>query len=178
MEGAFAETLEFVELKYLRAFSLQEVARELRKFNYNAFKDADLKRKIKKLTDLGYAALSEDKFTQLLDAISSMSENYAMAKVCDYKDRTKCDLSLEPELTETLATSRDPEELKHYWIQWYDAAGAPTRENFQKYVELNKEAAELNGKVIVTSHLNLYSKPNLSHRFHLGSRSLVGRLRG
>lgn len=145
---------------------MQEVARELRKFNYKDFKDADLKRKIKKMTDLGYAALAEDKFTQLLDAISSMSENYAMAKVCDYKDRTKCDLSLEPELTETLATSRDPEELKHYWIQWYDAAGAPTRDNFLKYVQLNKEAAELNGIVQLALLTKQLPNSNSINRLH------------
>uniref|UniRef100_A0A8W7P386 Angiotensin-converting enzyme n=1 Tax=Anopheles coluzzii TaxID=1518534 RepID=A0A8W7P386_ANOCL len=51
-----------------------------------------------------------------------MQENYAKVKVCDYRDNSKCDLALEPELTEIMATSRDPEELKYYWQQWYDAA--------------------------------------------------------
>ncbi|XP_055593793.1 angiotensin-converting enzyme-like isoform X2 [Uranotaenia lowii] len=122
----------------------KDVARELLKYDYKNFKDQDLKRKIRKLTDLGYAALPEDKFTQLLDAVSSMSENYAKVKVCDYKNRSKCDLALEPELTEIFATSRDPEELKYYWTQWYDAAGTPTRKDFDAYVSLNREAAQMN----------------------------------
>lgn len=125
---------------------LQEVARELRKYDWQNFKNGDLKRMFKKMTDLGYAALPEAKFTELLDAISSMSENYATAKVCDYKNRDKCDLALEPELTEIFATSRDPEELKYYWAQWYDKAGTPTREAFDKYIKLSNEAAKLNSK--------------------------------
>ncbi|XP_039447371.1 angiotensin-converting enzyme-like isoform X2 [Culex pipiens pallens] len=122
----------------------KEVARELRKYDWQNFKNGDLKRMFKKMTDLGYAALPEAKFTELLDAISSMSENYATAKVCDYKNREKCDLALEPELTEIFATSRDPEELKYYWTQWYDKAGTPTREAFDKYIKLSNEAAKLN----------------------------------
>lgn len=40
--------------------------------------------------------------------------------------------------------SEDPEELKYYWTQWYNAAGTPTREHFDTYLRLNKEAAILN----------------------------------
>lgn len=124
----------------------QEVARELRQYDYNSFKDADLKRRIKKLTDLGYAALSEEKFSQLVDAISRMQENYATAKVCEYRNETNCNFGLEPELTLKLAKSRDPEELKHYWVQWHNVAGKPVRKDFDEYVTLNREAAQLNSK--------------------------------
>lgn len=48
------------------------------------------------------------------------------------------------ELTEILDKSEDPEELKYYWEQWYNLAGKPVRKHFDKYVELNKEAAILN----------------------------------
>ncbi|XP_049548319.1 angiotensin-converting enzyme-like [Anopheles darlingi] len=122
----------------------KEVARELRLYDYNSFKDADLKRRIKKLTDLGYAALSEEKFSQLVDAISRMQENYATAKVCEYRNDTNCNFGLEPELTLKLAKSRDPEELKHYWVQWHSVAGKQVRKDFDEYVTLNREAAQLN----------------------------------
>lgn len=49
------------------------------------------------------------------------------------------------ELTEILASSRNEEELRYYWLEWYNKAGTPTRESFQKYIDLNKEAAVLNG---------------------------------
>ena len=78
-----------------------------------------------------------------------MSSNYATVKVCDFNDPTKCDLSLEPEIDEIIAKSRDPEELKYYWKQWYDKAGAPTREDFQTYVDLSREAALLNSEYII-----------------------------
>lgn len=123
---------------------LKEVARELRLYDFNSFKDADLKRRIKKLTDLGYAALDEPKFSQLVDAISRMQENYATAKVCQYRNESNCNFGLEPELTETLAKSRDPEELKYYWVQWHEVAGKPVRKDFDEYVALNREAAQLN----------------------------------
>lgn len=50
------------------------------------------------------------------------------------------------ELTEILLKSEDPEELKYYWTQWYDLAGTPTRKDFETYLQLNKEAANLNSE--------------------------------
>uniref|UniRef100_A0A2C9GRB9 Uncharacterized protein n=1 Tax=Anopheles arabiensis TaxID=7173 RepID=A0A2C9GRB9_ANOAR len=132
------------EVAAANAVFLKEVANTLKKYEYESFSDEDLKRKIRKLTKLGYSVLPEDTFAEMLDAINRMQENYAKVKVCDYRDNSKCDLALEPELTEIMATSRDPEELKYYWQQWYDAAGAPTRDDFQKYVDLNGVAARMN----------------------------------
>lgn len=50
------------------------------------------------------------------------------------------------EITSVLDSSNDPEELKYYWQEWYNKAGAPVRADFDKYVALNKEAAVLNSK--------------------------------
>lgn len=47
-------------------------------------------------------------------------------------------------MTEIFQKNDDPEELKYYWTQWYDAAGTPNRANFETYLRLNKEAAILN----------------------------------
>lgn len=55
-----------------------------------------MKRQFKELSKLGYAALPADKFEQLNDALNAMQGNYAKVHVCDYKNRTKCDLQLEP----------------------------------------------------------------------------------
>lgn len=104
-----------------------------------------MKRQLKGLTKLDYAYLPEDKYKQLLDALSAMENNYATIKICSYKEPTKCDLQLEPEITEILAQSRDEAELKYYWQQWYNKAGTPVKESFQKYIDLNKESALLNG---------------------------------
>lgn len=98
------------------------------------------------MSSLGDAALPDDKYRQLLEAVSAMESNYAKVRVCDYKDKSKCDLQLEPEIESILETSRDPEELQYYWQQWYDKAGAPTRKHFDTYVRLTNEAAVLNSE--------------------------------
>lgn len=54
------------------------------------------------------------------------------------------------DITEIFAKSQDPEELKHTWLQWHDAAGAPARNNFTQYVQLDNEAAKLNGNDTAT----------------------------
>uniref|UniRef100_A0AAG5DVE8 Angiotensin-converting enzyme n=1 Tax=Anopheles atroparvus TaxID=41427 RepID=A0AAG5DVE8_ANOAO len=120
------------------------IAQELQQIAYDRLESDDLKRRLKKLAKLNYAALPEEKFRELLGSIASMESNYAKIKLCPYGQTSNCDLSLEPELTEIFANHRNPEELKYYWVQWYNSAGAPARTSFQKYVELNREAALLN----------------------------------
>lgn len=45
---------------------------------------------------LGTSALPEDLNERLITAISNMQTTYAKATICDYKDRSKCDLHVEP----------------------------------------------------------------------------------
>lgn len=120
------------------------IAQELQLIAIDRLESDDLKRRVRNLAKLNYAALPEEKFRELLGSIASMESNYAKVKLCPFGESSKCDISLEPELTEIFASNRNPEELKYYWVQWYNSAGAPARESFQKYVELNREAALLN----------------------------------
>lgn len=73
-----------------------------------------------------------------------MENIYSTAKICDYKNQTKCDLALEPEITELLMKSRDPEELKFIWTQWRKATGEKMKTLYIKYVELSNMVATLN----------------------------------
>jgi len=66
----------------------KEVAGDTAKFQWRSFQSEDLKRQFKALNKLGYAALPEADFTELLQSISAMETNYAKVKVCDYKDKS------------------------------------------------------------------------------------------
>lgn len=47
-----------------------------------------------------------------------MMNTYSTAKIFSFKTSTDCDLLLEPNLINTMATSRDPKELKFVWLEW------------------------------------------------------------
>ncbi|KFB53820.1 hypothetical protein ZHAS_00022061 [Anopheles sinensis] len=127
----------------------KNLANELQKYDYKSFTDADLKRRIFKLTKIGYQALSEDKLNQLIDVITRINTNYNNVNVCQFQNETNCNIKVVVTLNsewKMMAKSRDPEELKHYWVQWHDAAGKPVRKDFEKYVTLRQEAAQLNSE--------------------------------
>ncbi|XP_061387295.1 angiotensin-converting enzyme [Musca vetustissima] len=132
------------EISAENAKFMKEVAKDLLKFNWRTYSSADVKRQFKILSKTGYSALPAEDYAELLEVLSSMEANFAKVRVCDYKDSEKCDLSLDPEVEEIITKSRDPEELKHYWVQFYDKAGAPTRKSFERYIELNAKSAKLN----------------------------------
>lgn len=125
----------------------QQTSEEIRTFNWRKFKSDDLKRQFKALSKLGYAALPEDEYAEYLETMSKMEANYAKVKVCDYKNPAKCDLSLEPEIEDIFVKSRDPEELKYYWREFYDKAGTAARGYFEKYIVFNTKAAKLNSEI-------------------------------
>uniref|UniRef100_T1PCB8 Angiotensin-converting enzyme n=1 Tax=Musca domestica TaxID=7370 RepID=T1PCB8_MUSDO len=132
------------EISAENAKFMKEVAKDIQKFNWRSYGSADVRRQFKILSKTGYSALPEEDYAELLDVLSSMESNFAKVRVCDYKNGEKCDLSLDPEVEEIITKSRDPEELKHYWVQFYDKAGTPTRKSFERYIELNTKSAKLN----------------------------------
>jgi peptidyl-dipeptidase A len=140
------------------------VANDLSVFDYKNFQNKTLKRLIKFLTNIGDAKLSENDFNDIQEAVTNMQSTYAKVKVPDFKDRTKL-VSLEPEITEAFAKSRNPEELKYYWTKWYNAAGLPSKNNYFNYVKLRNKAAKLNGNLTLIIFLK---RNDVSYMFCIG----------
>ncbi|XP_069674785.1 angiotensin-converting enzyme-like isoform X1 [Periplaneta americana] len=149
-EWAYASNITDENLKNKLAVSAEAAKfakqqwQETIKYPWTTYKDPDIRRQFQKQSVLGYAALDEDKYEKYDQLVSDMSSIYSKAKICDYKNPNKCDLSLEPELVEILAKSRDPEELKHVWVEWRKVSGEKCRGMFEHYVALSNEAATLN----------------------------------
>ncbi|GBP18262.1 Angiotensin-converting enzyme [Eumeta japonica] len=138
---------------------------ETKMFQWQDYQDYTLRRMFKKYSQLGVAALPDDKYEQLIKTISDMESNYATSKICAYGNPDKCDLELEPDITEIFTKSQNPEELKHAWVEWHKAAGARARGNFTRYVELDNEAAVLNDyKNVAEWWLSEYEVPDFEQQ--------------
>lgn len=74
----------------------KEYWKETMTYIWHEFEDEDLKRMFKKYAVLGTSALPEDLNHRLIQAINNMKSTYAKATICDYSNRTKCDLHVEP----------------------------------------------------------------------------------
>lgn len=141
-------SLRRMEANTLYAKYEQDNALKFKKFDITSFKNEDLKRQIKKIINLGDSYLSDEKFNELKNAISNMETVYSQTKIPSYKD-AKILFSLDPDITQVLGESQDPEELKYYWKNWYDNVGTKNKKDFFKYVELRNEAAQLNSKFVL-----------------------------
>jgi len=122
----------------------KKLGKEAQSFDLNQIQDYDVKRKLNMLKNIGTAALPEDKLSEFLDLTTSMAEMYSTAKVPS-RDNRRHQLSLEPEVSEVMARSRDPEELRYYWEQWRRATGERMGDQYRQYIDLYNEAATLNG---------------------------------
>jgi len=122
----------------------KKFGKEAQKFDVTQIKDKDVIRKLKLMKNIGTAALPEDELRKFISLTANMGKMYSTAKVLDFETKQK-QYSLEPELTEVLAKSRNPDELKYYWKQWRESSGKEIRGMYHTYVGLYNKAAKLNG---------------------------------
>merc|ERR1711874_88208 len=120
------------------------LGKEAQKYDISKINDYDVKRKLKLMKNIGTSILPKDKLKAFIDLTTEMGKTFSTAKVLDYKTKST-KFSLEPELSEILANSRDPAELQYYWEEWRAASGQQIREMYGQYVDLYNEAAQLNG---------------------------------
>lgn len=118
---------------------------KLLEYDYQKFSDPDLRRKFKLMTKLGDTLLPEEQFKNLTEIVAGMSNIFATSEFPSYKNAS-VNVTLNPDLYSIFSSSRDAEELKYYWKNWYDRAGTQSKDLFFQYVELRNEAAKLNSE--------------------------------
>ncbi|CAO1342417.1 unnamed protein product [Diamesa hyperborea] len=129
-----------------------EVQKDIRnkiisRYNFNDFTDKSLKRRLKMMTNLGDKLLPQFKNRKINSIINDMKQNYAEMRIPKYGNSSTEEgdyLSLNPDISKIMEKSRDPEELKYYWLQWYTELGRQNKKKYFNYVELRNEAAKLN----------------------------------
>ncbi|XP_032891036.1 angiotensin-converting enzyme isoform X3 [Amblyraja radiata] len=136
--NASLEEQEFVEAWAKKAKEFDAV-----KVN---FTDKNLINRLDNIRILGPANLPQTEREQYNTILSEMDNIYSTAKVCPYgeKDQNKC-WSLEPELTDKMATSRGYKELLYAWEGWHDSAGIPQKAYYKTFVEMSNKASQMDG---------------------------------
>uniref|UniRef100_A0A3Q2EBE3 Angiotensin-converting enzyme n=1 Tax=Cyprinodon variegatus TaxID=28743 RepID=A0A3Q2EBE3_CYPVA len=100
------------------------------------------KKLIKKLKTLGAANLPQAEREEYNTILSKMDSVYSTAKVYPQENIT---WSLEPELTEIMASSRSYQKLLFAWEGWRNASGVPLKQLYPRFVELSNKAAKADG---------------------------------
>ncbi|KAL6073647.1 hypothetical protein STEG23_023533, partial [Scotinomys teguina] len=113
-----------------------------RLFKIDQFQDPEVRRMLSKLKNVDKSALPTEELREYNRLLTYMETTYSTAEVC--LNEGPC-LSLEPDLEEIMATSRDQNELLWAWQGWRDAVGRQIRPIFEYYVQLSNKAAQYNG---------------------------------
>ncbi|XP_061410805.1 angiotensin-converting enzyme-like [Lethenteron reissneri] len=115
--------------------------REALLYDWSNFQDEGVTRQLKKISQIGTAALPETELKEYNEIVSRMETAYSVAKVCQGET---C-IPLDPDITAIMAESRNYDELLYYWQGWRDASGRKMRKDYVRYVELSNQAAIANG---------------------------------
>ncbi|CAM5078619.1 unnamed protein product [Eretmochelys imbricata] len=120
-----------------------EASNNASKYAINKIMDPIVKLQLQSLQDKGTSALSEEKYSELKTILSTMSTIYSTGTVCKPDDPFNC-LPLEPGLDAIMASSTDYSERLWAWQGWRAEVGKKMRPLYERYVELENEAARLN----------------------------------
>ncbi|XP_031698121.1 angiotensin-converting enzyme [Anarrhichthys ocellatus] len=97
---------------------------------------------MKKIKILGVANLPQKEREEYNTILSKMDNIYSTAKV---HPAPNISWSLEPHLTDIMATSRSYKRLLYVWEAWHNESGVPLREYYPKFVELSNNASQADG---------------------------------
>lgn len=71
---------------------------------------------------------------------------YNTASICAFNEPFRCDLRLQPDLTNIMAKSRNWDELQHIWMEWRRNTGQNMKDTYEQLVAISNEAAKLNSE--------------------------------
>nr|XP_015217378.1 PREDICTED: angiotensin-converting enzyme isoform X1 [Lepisosteus oculatus] len=112
----------------------------------DTFNDIQLRTLIKKISVLGAANLNTTERKNYNTILSDMDSIYSTANVCPPGENIKC-WSLEPDIVDLMATSRNYKKLLYAWEGWHNASGIPLRKKYPEFVELSNKASQMDGFV-------------------------------
>ncbi|ERE69255.1 angiotensin-converting enzyme-like isoform 1 [Cricetulus griseus] len=140
--GRREEEAELIEQEFAEIWGKK--AKELFDPIWQNFTDSKLRRAIEVIRILGPANLLLAQRQQYNSLLNNMSRIYSTSKVC-LPNKTATCWSLEPELTNILASSRSYAKLLFAWESWHDVVGIPLKPLYQDFTTLSNEAYKQDG---------------------------------
>ncbi|KAE9555633.1 hypothetical protein FO519_001104 [Halicephalobus sp. NKZ332] len=126
--------------KFLHATSTQA-----RQFDLNSVTDETVRRQIELISIEGVNALENKEFKEYNKILFDIHKIYADTTLCETPGQKAPCIHKYSDFPSIVAGSRNPEKLLNLWKSWRGAAGRNLTENFERLIELNNKAAELNG---------------------------------
>ncbi|XP_037091160.1 angiotensin-converting enzyme-like [Pollicipes pollicipes] len=148
------------EVEYLRLW--REFATNATNLDLSSLDRTDLVELFMVLKHGGVSMLSDQDLRELVTAMTNLETTFAGAKICDYFEKSRCNLnlykdvrvklaysavSLTPRLVSDvrvkLASSTNRNELLHYWVTWRNQLSRNSPRLYGTYVRLLDAAAKL-----------------------------------
>lgn len=130
----------------LKAY-IRDLNEVLARIDVDIIEDRNLRRQLKKIPGLGYDVLGTEELNELHNVTLEMADIYKTVGLCSYQDNRICNLTLIPHVQDIIHKSDDIKEIEYYWLEWRIKTGAYVRDKFQRFVELYRKTAFLNGKL-------------------------------
>lgn len=130
-------------IRYAR--QMKRFWKTLMRYPWNSFENRTLYRFFRLKSNLGESILPVHQWREFTKNLNAMKKIYGDARVCHFRYKKRCNLTIDGYLTRAMAYSRNTEELLYYWKEWREKTGFEMRAKFPRYVHLANVAAHMNG---------------------------------
>ncbi|EEB18606.1 Angiotensin-converting enzyme precursor, putative [Pediculus humanus corporis] len=113
-------------------------------YPWKNFTDPDVRRKLKLFSEIGILALSDEDYERYQKIISEVRKIEQTTVICNFRNKSKCDLHLQPDIEEKLKTSQNSDELLYLHKKWHESTDDKIIQLFKNYILLSNRAANLN----------------------------------
>lgn len=126
--------------KFLHATSTQA-----RQFDLESITHDLTKREIELISIEGVNALGDKEYREYNKILSTINKVLTTVDICETADQKSPCILKYTDLPSTVVNTRDPKKLFNLWKNWRNVAGKNLTTQFERLIELNNKAAELNG---------------------------------
>ncbi|XP_055920385.1 angiotensin-converting enzyme-like [Eupeodes corollae] len=145
-EDDFESLFSSVETIRATSKALVEVVKDSRQFDYNKFKDSDLREVFRTISkSAGLLILEEEYFSTVASTLNSLKELASDKDIEKYKCIDCEYLSYFPDVQKLITQSNDPDELLYYWQNWREKNSQWSAIHFYTLIQSLKTAANLTG---------------------------------
>ncbi|XP_064471767.1 angiotensin-converting enzyme-like [Ornithodoros turicata] len=149
-----SETVENEQTKKRR-----EIGLTAKRFAFKTFQNVTLVRMFRRLNDIGLGILKDEEAAEANKLNVEMEKLYSSTEVVIGGKN----MSLEPDLTQTMAKVGDYDALLEAWKKWHEGAGRPIRPLYQRFITIVNKSAVMNGyENLKDSWLENYETENIT----------------
>jgi len=116
--------------------NVTEISKDAAEFKLDQFKNKELKQALQQIHLYPHLMiLGGNRFAEVNEAADKLEAFMENRDICNFHDKTKCQMNYGNDVTDVIRDSENLEEIKYYWQTWREKNKDTAKENIEKIIK-------------------------------------------